>query len=350
MFYRMRVGLTLNVEESLMQVIQPPTLNLWVDREACERIFSLLGRAKHSIFIQMFIWREDEMGTRMAQTLVERADKGVTVQIIKETIGDAFELSTDFFSTKRHTDGIWKRFWSHPNIHVTHAVQHDHSKVYIIDHHILILTGMNIGDEYYYEWHDYMVELRGVSYVDQYLKFGDPEGTGKVRLLINTNDHRIMRKALTDLILSAKKSVVLEQAYISDPEIVSLLIERSLKGIDIMLIIPAEPDLYSNANMYSVSRLMNEGSRKHVRILLYPDMIHGKIVLADQKRAFIGSTNLMKSSLDDMGEVNVLLDNYPESVIGTLQTVLLKDTLRSRSLTDPPYFPMLRRLLAWLNL
>ncbi len=327
------------------------SVRLWVDREAFPRIRKLIARARHTIIIQMFIWMDDELGRSMAKILTEAADRGVRVYITKEGVGDVFEVRGDFFATRDAAEGVWHRFWNHENIHISHATQGDHAKVYIIDDHILLLTGMNIANEYHESWHDYLVELHGSRFVQQYLtrRSGDV-ASEQVRLVMNTEVRMEIRPVVSELLQTAKRSIVIEQSYLSDPKVIQSLIQRSLDGVMVSIILPTQTDIHQNSNMKSITRLITEGSPKHMQILLYPRMIHGKIILIDHRRAFLGSANLISSSLDTMGEVNVLLEKRESAAFMKLEDAIKDDIEICRPLHSPPALAWFSSWLAWLKL
>ncbi len=353
MFYRLRTEVLLHSKYPIAGVSHFPASRLWVDREVFPRIQKLLLRAQHTVVIQMFIWKDDRLGRQMAAVLLEVADRGVHVEIFKEASGDFFELHRDFLSTKQSKNEIWQRFWHHPNIRVTYEGTRDHAKVYIIDDKILLLTGMNIAAEYSETLHDYMVELRGSTFVEQYLTHGELRGQQhhETRLVMNTENQKDVRPVVMHLIESAVHSIVLEQCYISDPKVLEALIQKTHQGVRVTLVVPAKTNFqHQFANMQSVARLISEGEQQCTQVFLYPTMFHGKTIFVDRTKAFIGSANLIAASLDDMGEVNVLLEGK-----STLALLKLRDTLRdsilaSRPLNTPPRFHWIGRWLAWMKL
>lgn len=351
LFYRMRVEVMLRSHKPIRGITQFPVAKLWVDQEAFPRIKKLILRARHTVFIQMFIWKDDQIGREMAEVLVEVADRGVNVVINKEAVGDIFEAHRDFLGTKNDTAGIWKRFWAHRNIRAHHETHNDHAKVYIIDDRIFLLSGMNIADEYHREWHDYLVELRGKRFVEHYLTGDGLDLPGEARLVMNTEQRKDIRSVLTDLIAFAKSSIVIEHCYLSDTAVVDQLIQRSKDGIRIVIILPNQKDFHHYANMHSITRLFTEGARKRVSVFLYPRILHAKIMLVDREWAFVGSANLITSSIDDMGEVNVLLHGTTHAAaIRKLRDVLREDILLSTPMDKVPRFHWLWRWLIWFKM
>ena len=328
-----------------------PEVRLWVDgSEAFPRLIKLIRRARHTIIVQMFIWKDDATGRRIASALVEAADRGVTVDITKEAVGDLFEVQGDFLGTQQSMHACWKRFWNHPRIRVTHSTNRDHAKVYIIDDQTLLLTGMNIADEYRYEYHDYMVELRGKRFVEHYLTGRPPASDdASVQLVMNTETEARIRPALLSILDQARRSVVVEHCYFSDETVVDHLLQLVRRGVRVTVIIPERSESHHYANMTAIGRLLSAGKGLPLRIVSYPAMMHAKIILVDRRTAFVGSANLNRYSLDDMGEVNVIIRGKFRS-LWKLRESLRRDVLRSRPLNSKPSLLWLTRWLAWLGL
>lgn len=350
-YFRMRIQVLLRTGEPIAKLASRSEVRLWVDgRESFDRLEKLIRMARHHIVIQMFIWKDDKTGRSIAESLIDAADRGVNVDITKEAVGDFFEFHGDFISTKGLEKGPWKKFWNHPRIRIGHITNNDHTKVFIFDGQILVLTGMNIADEYRYRWHDYMVELRGSHYVEQFLtRTPAPDRGQALQLVMNTEDVKGMRPVLMDLLASAKEHVVIEHCYFSDPEVIQALIGLSKRGVRLTMLLPAWADFHYHANLASVGQLLSEVKSSQLNVLMYPEMFHAKVILVDHDVAFIGSMNLFKSSIDEMGEVNLLIRKRGR-VLWKLRESLRKDILRSRSISSPPSFLWLSRWLAWLGL
>lgn len=325
-------------------------VRLFVDgKKSFSRIVRLIRGARATLVIQMFIWKDDETGRMVAQAVLDAADRGVVVDITKEGVGDLFEKEHDFFATQFESSDLWQRFWSHPNIRVHYVDNHDHAKVYVIDNHTLVLTGMNIADEYRFHWHDYMVELRGTHFVEHFLTAQPPQGD-ELTLVMNRAGRRDIRPFVMRLIRSAQKSIVLEHCYLSDDAVISALLERNAAGVRVTVIVPEHLGLHHHSNMQSVGRLMTGRASSNLQVLLYPRVFHAKVMLIDRTAAFLGSANMMRSSLDDMGEVNVYVGPGHSGFISDMREALREDILISRPLAALPPLRWASRWLAYIGL
>lgn len=351
MYYRVRLMIMLQTGEPIGKIARRRDVRLWVDgKESFRRLELLIRQARVQVVVQTFIWKNDATGRWMAKLLIDAADRGVNVDITKEAVGDFFEFHGDFLGTKGDHESPWPAFWSHPRIRIHHSTNNDHAKVFIIDDHTLLLTGMNIADEYRYRWHDYMVELRGERFVERFLKRESMgQDAGAVRLVMNTEEQKDIRPVLVNLLSSAREHIALEHCYISDPEVIDLLIQKSKNGVRVTVLLPDWVEFHHHANMVAVGRLISYGNAANVSVHLYPGKFHAKVIIVDHEAAFIGSMNLFKSSIDDMGEVNVLIRNHTR-MLWKLREELRHTVLLSRPLNSPPPFLWISRWLAWLGL
>ncbi len=352
LLYRLRTEVLLHPLSPVPVVASKSNARLWVDKEVFPQLQRLISSALHTVVIQMFIWKDDRLGRQMAELLLAVANRGVKVYITKEATGDVFEFHRDFLSTRSSAQAMWKEFWHHPNIRITHETNRDHAKVYIIDGATLCLTGMNVADEYHERLHDYLVELHGRDFVDQYLSQGEVRARSQaVRLYQNTESKKEMRGVVMSLIEAAHHSVVLEQCYISDALVRQALIQASHRGVRITLVVPRKTDFHHHhTNMEFVARLLSDARPDRVAVFLYPEFFHAKTMLVDREVAFIGSTNLIASSLDDMGEVNVLVRGSHHEIVRKLRDTLRVSLLRSRALTTPPRLDWISRWLSWIKM
>lgn len=316
-------------------------------KDAFARLEHRIRRAKTSIFIDMFIWEDDETGRRIARLLIAAADRGVKVEISKDAVGDAFELGNDFLGTRHSRAAPWDEFWSHPSISVTHGEEHDHSKVFVFDGKILLVTGLNISDRYLHG-HDYLVEIRGPRFVREYFT-GVCAEDRNIRLVMNTAESQRARREVVSLLESAKRLIIVEHIFLSDPQVMEILSRKSKSGVTVALILPAKNDLHHFSNIDAVDEILSTGDPERILVYLRRDYTHAKAILVDRTRALVGSINLIESSLDRMGEMSVLVRRRPRFVL-SLRLAMEHSMLHADLRRTRPRLTFFQRLLARLGM
>ena len=172
---------------------------------AFDEILRCIDAAHSSILINMFIWRDDIIGNRLAHAVLRAADRGVRVTVSVDRVGmilerceengksffhrdpDVFELlkiwglrlvyPRNCSGTKEKSGGsdLAEKLLAHPNIVVDRdRKKNDHSKFYIIDGRILILGGINVEDK------ECGMDCAGRVYQDYMLKL---EGAEKIQVI-----------------------------------------------------------------------------------------------------------------------------------------------------------------------
>ncbi len=328
---------------------------VYFKKRAYRRLKQLIFLAQRSIDIQMFIWLADTTGRDIAKLLTDAANRGVIVTVRKEIIGDIFEFGDDFVTTKNDNDAVWQAFWHHPNISVLHENKHDHSKTFVIDDELLLVSSMNIGDAYCNNWHECLVELRGERFVKEYRQGNTelPQRTkqGCVTVLRSDPDHPML-PAVLGLLKSAKKSIRIEMAYFSDPQIIDLLAKKTYEGVYVFLVMPRSQDVHHHANLEAAAKMLKLSHKNRTFVFRYPrGQLHTKMIIIDRKTLFIGSTNFITSSLMKMGETNVLIHRRPKSCLRIARRRFAKDVLQSAQMEAKELTRSLReKFLSWLNL
>lgn len=105
------------------------------------------------------------------------------------------------------------------------------------------------------------------------------------------------RHKITELISSAKESIIIQNQYVEDEQIIWLLSDKINAGIDTRINLPQD-----------------EGDRakdlpfldNHVKFLKSP-RIHAKALLIDRKYLLISSINLSTNSLDNNREIGIII-------------------------------------------
>ena len=356
---------------------------------AFPEIIRCIEQAKFSIEINMFIWRDDKIGNRIAEAILSAADRGVKVYLSVDRYGvllekceecqKSFFHKTQFLSEKvkisvlklmypqnsrrgyikdNHT-AIYTRVIEHPNIVVSaDESKADHSKYYIIDNEILFLGGINIEDK---EngcdingkiYGDYMVKLCGKKYIEA---FRYKMNTGKnildgLSFGINIKKPtRIfeMEQLYLDLISSAKTELHITMAYFSPlKNFVDAIVAAHERGVHISVLIPEKANFQNNSNRLTVRKLL-KATNGQIEVYLSPKMLHTKLVSND-KYISLCSTNITKKAFTQLNELNLLVRKTGSELEQTLAASIsddIKEAQRVRRYQDIPY----NRLIAFLE-
>lgn len=345
------------------------TLRLLVGgEEAFGEILKHIEKAKKNIFIQMFIWKNDNIGNKIAKKLLQAADRGVSVTIHKDALGSIFEIGGPskrgllksklsflwtiisktillFYSEPQPKNppdfSIADKLLKHPNVQIIKDLfLRNHSKYFIFDDEILITGGMNIGDEYYKDFpgknarHDFMMEMKSKIVVK---KFRDrlrgsrhdnfDYGTS-VEFSLNLYHKRGKQFEIApkfeELLGMAKKEVIIEMAYLGAPRVTRKLIKIVNTGIVVKLILPEKANVQDALNK-RIAKILMEKTNNKIEIFLYPKPLHSKALLIDHKYTFLGSANLNAGGLRSLKETNVIVNDSHCQFTKDLYRALMAD-------------------------
>jgi phosphatidylserine/phosphatidylglycerophosphate/cardiolipin synthase-like enzyme len=312
---------------------------------AFSRILERIRGAKRSILIRCFDWRDDDTGKLVARHLLDAADRGVQVSVLKDRVGQTYEYLEGARASFFHKEidfltrlqtwclmagyGRWGSFRQreselasamlrHQNVNVTrHEKRFDHSKLYLFDDDVLVLGGMGIGDDFRCVNVDFMVEVRDRQAVQ---RFGerylgrvafDPERP--LDYLLHSFRAKAERSLLDDrlrLIREAKHRLTIEMAYLGDPRCTNALVAAVERGIQVTLLTSRSANIIADLNLHTCDQLLRRtGDPEHLRIVLHPRMVHGKAIVADGERVDIGSANFTLLSHGAYEEVNLYCRN-----------------------------------------
>lgn len=231
----------------------------------------------------------------------------------------------------------------------------DHSKMYSVGG-VLFLGGANVADDHSGgynpgsgkwggrpSWKDYMVALSGpaVEITDALFFDSPPGGVGTkgpdlqgksypVRILHNDNsedtddaDGRENPKkkqisfAIQYLISHAKETISIKHAYLMDDNIVDKLIEAAGRNVRIHIVLgKAESRAFRKANGKFLDRLVGVPNISADRL---HEVLHSKVLIVDETYAITGSANLTKASLEQHGEIAIMVSGKDHPLLLELQ-------------------------------
>ena len=317
-------------------------LQLLIDGdEAVDEISKEIRKAESSVFMQMFIWKDDSIGRRLVDTLKSLSDNGVKVTVSKDALGTFFELGDMIKgnpSPVYTTAGL--KDYNNIDVRTDFFADNDHSKYIIVDGKVVAMGGMNVADEYHKDWHDYMVLFRNSRWTEAFesrvLKEGSWPET--IPFVITVNDRKAteIRTAYVQIIDNAKEQVIIEHAYFSDNRIIEALQRAAERGVEVNVILPEKPDTHGLANMATINRFLETKYNENITIYLYPRMSHAKVALIDGVIAAVGSANLTPRSMITTREVTLFVHGQPDALfVSRLRNQLEQDMKESEKVVEP---------------
>ena len=262
-----------------------------------------------------------EVWDEIEAALIERAAAGVDVKLIYDDVGSMFTLPKKGIKRLRAGGVEVKPFNKITLSFDIRLNNRSHRKITVIDGEIAYTGGNNIADEYankkvrFGHWKDTHMRFTGGavwSFSVMFLSFwsilsetrpnyynylsskSEPSAVGYVQPLSSGpgRDDHLIESAFINLISTAKRYVYITTPYlILDNEIQTALVNASLAGVDVRIIIPRIPDkkmVYFTTKSF-VPVLLKAG----VKVYAYsPGFIHAKMMIVDDERAFIGTCNM----------------------------------------------------------
>lgn len=323
-----------------------------IDREIAE--------ARQSIRVQVYIFDNDDIAVRYADRLKRRAEQ-ISVDVLYDDLGSTFShtLAPKTEAPRGFIPPVdmQKYLEEGSNLRARRSLNpwlaSDHTKLLVFDDTTAFMGGMNIGREYYSEWHDLMLQVKGPVVSSLSREFdrawnkagpaGDfavlqhsskrvmtaKENTGVALRLLRTDPARAQYDILKATLLGirgARRRVWIENPYFAHDEVAEALEAAARRGVDVRVILPASGDsvIMDNGNLATANGLIRAGAK----IFRYPKMTHTKVMICDGW-ACVGSANLDTLSMRINRELNLSFSD-PASIRSLERKVFEPDFRRSR--------------------
>ncbi|MFH1790009.1 MAG: phosphatidylserine/phosphatidylglycerophosphate/cardiolipin synthase family protein [bacterium] len=333
-----------NVDKNLSYKFYSSTLKAW---EAMYR--QVLGAYK-SIYWEVYIFIDDQAGSKFVDLLCEKAKQGTDVKIIVDAFG-SFGLSQISINRLNNAGAEviifnplspnllkmrqwWSRVWSRT-----------HCKILIIDEEIAFIGGVNI-QQHMEKWDDLHLMLKGEIvnqllryFASKYTKAGGSrksvrhffkrsltKESSKIKFLAHSPRYRYKRSPIRRFyktaLLSAKESFnILSPYYSPDPRFLEMIFRASRRGVKVNIILPFKNDLIL---MHYMARAFYGISKKAGAIFFFlRKMNHGKAITSDNNLGMVGSANMTPRSFflnheagviftdtQMVSDLNGILDNW----------------------------------------
>ena len=302
--------------------------------EAIDRIIQDIDQARVSVHLLFYIWRDDEIGRRVTDAIIEAEKRGVECRVLVDAVGSRRFLKS------RGKDLQAAGVEMYPILPVNlfrrrfHRIDmRNHRKLVVIDGKIAYTGSQNIVNPDYGTknliWHDLMMRLQGpivmqlqaVFLTDWYAEthtelekaecFPTPVAAGHETLQLfpsgptyhTMNLHRL----IVAMLYQARKKVTITTPYfIPDDSLLQAIEVARLRGVRIILVLPEKSDqiLVSAAQRSFYAQLLE----MDVEIYLFTKgLLHSKTLTIDKTFALVGTSNMDIRSFALNLEMNLIL-------------------------------------------
>ena len=314
-------------------------------------LLDAIGKARHHVHIEFYIFRSDHCGLDLLRALTDAAGRGVQVRLLCDWVG-SLRTRTAFFAPLVAKGGKFAWFRTvNPLQNRWIFNLRNHRKIQVIDGEVAFVGGMNVGREYMGEdpacgsWRDVQVRLRGQVATTLQRTFADdwyyatdekltddvyyPTSTRPARHVVQVlvdgpdNDADPIQMSIVAMLNAARERAWLTAGYFvpNEPLLTALKLCAD-RGVDTRLLVSAKTD---HPYLLQVGRSYYEELLDYgVGIYEYGKGInHAKVAVFDGRWMMVGSANFDIRSMRLNFELNVLLDD-PASA-GELEAVLKQD-------------------------
>src|SRR5690625_4868550 len=322
-----------------------------------------LEAAKDHIHLLYYIIRHDQLGMKIADILIKKAQEGVEVRVLYDDMGSR-SLSRRFIKRLKqagvHVDAFFPPKIPKLNFKINFR---NHRKLAIIDGKIGYIGGFNIGDEYlgkvkrFGYWRDTHLRIHGNAvrnmqtrfildwnqaskqqiYYEERFYTGADTGDVGVQIVSSgpDSDWEQIKYGYIKMILTAKKYIYMQTPYfIPDESLMDALRIAALSGIKVKIMIPNKPDhpFVYWATLSHIGSLLNVGAE----VYIYQNgFLHAKTIIVDGKISSVGTANIDVRSFRLNFEVNAFL--YDQAIAKKLVDEFQHDISLSTQMTDKLY-------------
>jgi cardiolipin synthase len=299
-----------------------------------DEYIALIDNAQKSIHLQTYIFELDNFGSRVCNSLIEAAKRGVHVYLLIESVGS--RTFSELAEEKLKSAGVYFKRFNALHIKILYRWgRRLHHKVLLVDHTKCFIGGINVYDALKHDTPipqlDFAVYIEGTVTVDianycrlvfkkayrKELHYEHITENNKKELFhptgfdvgISINDwvHRrwkISRQYSKMTSLAQKELTIINSYFFPRKKFMDQLVKLAKRGVRVRLVLPKYSDWpsYVYASEYMYDFFIKNG----IEVYLWKDSIlHGKLATVDDVWSTIGSFNLNYTSYQQNMEMNV---------------------------------------------
>lgn len=328
--------------------------------EKFESLLKDIEQAKEHIHLEYFIIKNSEIGIKLKELLIKKANEGVSIKILYDDVGCwRFWFDRRFFQDMKDEGIEIVPFLPAKFPIIGGKINYrNHRKIAIIDGHIGYTGGINIGDEYmgknekFGYWRDTHIRIEGSSvymlqmvflidwyyttkkesFDERYFPKLNYMGNSMIQVVATgpDSDWEAIHYAYFSAICNAKERVYIETPYfIPDESLLRALKSAALSGVDVIIIFPSIADhkIVHQASYSYFDDILRSGGKVY---LYKKGFIHSKVVIIDDKISSIGSANMDLRSFMLNFEMNAFI--YDKKIIKKITDDFFKDIENSEEI------------------
>lgn len=327
-------------------------------------IFEAIAKAEHYVLVQFYIVRDDGVGRELQQCLIDRARAGVKIFMLYDELGST-DLTTSYIRELRD-NGVEIHPFNTTRGNRFRLNFRNHRKIVVVDGEVAFVGGHNVGDEYLGKdpvltpWRDTHVSLQGpvvqcvqapfvedwnwatgnLQEIKELLKWDPrPADDGAIAAAcIPTGPADRLESGtlwfLQQIYFATRRLWIVSPYFVPDAQLMSGLQLAALRGVDVRIMIPKNPD-HLHVYLSGISYLQ-EAEEAGIKIYRYqPGFLHQKVFLIDDDVACIGTANLDNRSMRLNFEVTILL--IDREFAREVERMLLEDLEQSELASAAEY-------------
>lgn len=293
--------------------------------------------AKSSILLENYILDDDEVLRAFRDALIERAEAGVRVCLIRDWFGCLGASRDSYWDPLRRAGGEVRTYNPFRVSSPFGWLSRNHRKLLVVDSEVAFISGVCLSARWLGDaergvepWRDTGVAVRGpalrdvaIAFADNWARLGPPldddlpalrvtppvAGNVALRVVATTPNSSGVYRLEYLIAAMAQKSVWLTDAYfVAHPPFVQALSAAARDGVDVRLLVPGTSDVPA------VGMLSRAGYRPlleaGVRLFEWNGtMVHAKTAVADGRWARVGSSNLNLASWMGNCELDLAIED-----------------------------------------
>ena len=321
-------GLTLGT------VVDGNSVEVLVDGKFFDALVEEIRAARRSVHFETFLWKDGDVGRKLADACIERANAGVPVRLLLDATGTR-EMGEDVVKRLRDAGCKVRKFHRFHVANIGVLNERDHRKLAIVDGAVAFVGGHCIVDA----WDappdaedrvaDVSLRLRGPIVHSIQSAFSENwvgrtgelfMGEGVFPPLERAGDIAIHAAFVKPegsapavkilhhaAICCAKKRIRIQNPYfLPEPDAIDALGEAVKRGVDVRVLMPSTSGSDNPMVQHAGHRNFEKLLRCGVRLIEYPSaLLHQKVMTIDGRWCAVGSANFDDRSFETNDEITV---------------------------------------------